>query len=367
MRIWAFLGALLLIGVALISAGAHPSAAQTATSTPAPTASGPTNEVEAFFVACADVAVTNFSGQMNANWDIYYQVFSGPNGTGTAISSLRQVAVNGTFAVNERLAYNTGTTVATGATASIRAFVARETDSSNVDFEFTINDLQDGCTNANTTQPGTPVTSVDAGSGSAGTTTTGAISGVTTSILAPNGGTLNPNLSAEPDVVIGARTSDAFRSQTPGLIFAECDAYPLALPGIIYDTDQVTVFWSWFTKTLEQMQQHIDSAVHRVTLNTATLQPVTRSEPVLRNGNYWVFYTANVGNLSPGHYEVGFNLTWSQPHFDGYDDYGPETANPSQSGLCNFDVRLNTSGVSIPHNGMYFPTNSPVHDIAPND
>ena len=41
---------------------------------------------------------------------------------------------------------------------------------------------------------------------------------------------------------MGARLSDNFRSETPGLIFAECDAFPLALPGIVYDNDNVTVY-----------------------------------------------------------------------------------------------------------------------------
>ena len=62
--------------------------------------------------------------------------------------------------------------------------------------------------------------------------------------------------------MIGARLSDHFRSDTPGLIFAQCDAFPLAEPGIIYDNDTVTIFWSWFTKTQAQMDEHLANAIY---------------------------------------------------------------------------------------------------------
>ena len=31
------------------------------------------------------------------------------------------------------------------------------------------------------------------------------------------------------------------RQGTPGLVFAECDAYPMAEPGMLYDNDNITV------------------------------------------------------------------------------------------------------------------------------
>lgn len=379
MRKLALTSVLFLAAIALIAYGTLPSAAQTTTTptplpqtstqaTAVPTTAGPANEVDAFFVACADAASLRFSGQMNANWDIFYQVFSGPDGTGTALTNLRQVQVDGSYTFNELIQYTGGGTVAAGATASMRGFVARETDPSRIDFEFTINDIQDGCTNQQIAPPvNAAAASVDAGAGSASGAASSGVAGVSTNILAPGDGVLNPNLRPEPDVVIGARTSDNFRSETPGLIFAECDAYPLALPGIVYDSDQITVFWSWFAGTQEELQQHIDNANYVVTLNTATFPIVQRSEPVRRNGNWWVFYTANVGNLRPGHYEVGFALTWNQPISDGYDDFGPGTENPRMTGLCNFDVRRNPENRSIVYTDMFQPTGGPVHNITPDD
>ncbi len=355
---FAVLLALTITGVAFVNAPLV--SAQTAT--PVPTTTGPSNSVEGYLVVCADSAVLNFSGTMLVGYDVYYQIFSGAGGSGTAITNVRQVPAAGDFAVSDVVNYNSGVTVAEGGTASANVSVARESNSSNIDFSFVLTDTQDGCNNPTNTL----VTSADTGtSSSTSSTTSNTGAGVTTNLLAPDGGVLNPNLSPEPEIVIGARLSDHFRSDTPGLIFAECDAYPLAEPGIIYDTDNVIVYWSWFAKTQEDMQQHLDNALYHVTLNTAELPMTTRSEPALRNGDYWVFYTARVGNLRPGHYEVGELVQWANPITDGYNDFGPGTANTRESGICNFDVKLNPSATTIEHTNMYFPTNYPVHDITP--
>lgn len=349
--------ALTIIAVAFVNAPLVD--AQTAT--PVPTTAGPSNSVEGYLIVCSDSAILNFSGTMLVGYDIYYQIFSGAAGSGTAISNVRQVPAAGDFAVSDRVTYNSGVTVAAGGTASANVSVARESDSSRVDFSFVLTDSQDGCNN-----PSNPlVESADLGGGSTSTDTTSSGAGITTSIRAPGGGALNPNLSPEPDVVIGARLSDNFRSDTPGLIFAECDAYPLAEPGILYDTDNITIFWSWYAKTPEDMQQHLDNALYHVTLNTAELPMTTRTEPTKYGSNYWVFYTAQVGNLRPGHYEVGYLLTWQNPITDGYNDFGPGTADSRESGICNFDIKLNPDAKNIDHSDMYFPTIYPVHDITP--
>ncbi|MEP7292747.1 MAG: hypothetical protein ABI835_13275 [Chloroflexota bacterium] len=352
---------------AAILVGVSSSAAQTTTTTatPAATTTGPSNSTEGLLVVCADSAVLNFSGVSLVGFDVFYQIFSGSSGSGTALTNLRQVPVAGEYAVSDTVSYNSGVTVAAAGQASAKVDVARESDPTNIDYSFVLTDAQDGCN----TPTNTLASAVDTGADSSGSSASAApgTAGTTTSIFAPNGGLLNASLQPEATVVVGARPSDRFRSDTPGLIFAECDVFPLAEPGIIYDTDTITIFWSWFTKTREQMDQHLANALYNVELNTANLPMTTLSEPVLRSGNTWVFYTATVGNLRPGHYEVGYLLEWANPVNDGYADYGPGTTNPRQSGICNFDVLHNNDGVNIPFTGMYFPTNFAVHNIEPTD
>lgn len=347
-----------LISALILAVVAWPAAAQTTTEATA-TPTGPTNSATALLVICENQAVINLSGTLLVGYDPYYEVFSGPGGTGTALTPLRQVAAAGEFAVSDTVTFSGGT-VPFGNTGSARVLVAREGNSSSIDFEFLVSDFQDGCA----TPQFTAATATDGTT--SGTASTGTLYGVNTSILGPNGTVLNAGLAPEAEVVIGARATDRYRSTTPGLIFAECDAYPLAEPGLVYDSDTITIFWSWYTATVEQMQQHLDNAIYRVAFNTADLPMTTRSEPVERDGNIWVFYSATVGNLRPGHYEVGISVTWNQAVNDGYGDYGPGTGRPFQNGICNFDVLANTQGTSVTYTNMYFPTTGPVHNINTN-
>lgn len=343
----------------LFIVGTRRSLAQTATPT------GPSNDVQGFLVICADSAVINFTGSMLSGFDVYFQLFAGTAGSGTSLTSMRQVQADGAFSFSEQVPYISGSTVAAAQSASANVLVAREGDPSRVDFEFVLTDVQDGC-GAQAAQ--NPLgTSVDVGSGitDASTDTT---TGTTTSarhLLAPNGGILNPNLQAEPSVVIGARPSVNFRSQTPGLIFAECNAYPMALPGLVLESDSITIYWAWFTNTEEQMEEHIAHALYSVKLNQAPFPNVTRSDIEQRDGDFWVFYSVNVGNLAPGYYEVEYRLTWDQPVNDGFQDFGPGTDHPVEANNCLFQVARNPNASGVVHSGMYLPGTLPAHWIEP--
>jgi hypothetical protein len=305
--------------------------------------------VQIFFVACGDVAIMNLSGTMIAGEDVFYQVFSGSGGTGTALTSLRQVQVDGAFTFSERIAYNTGSTIATGSIGSARVVIARESDSSRTSYDTTVDDLQDGCNNAQN-----PLgSSLDAGGGAVAATPDSS----RPTILSPFGGTINSNLviTPEPAVVIGVRESDNYRSIDPGLIFAECNAFlPQAKPGVVYDTDNVVIFWSWYAKTQEQVQQHVDNAQYSVTLNGAPFDNVELLPIQKRGRNYWAFYIARIGNLRPGGYGVQYKLTWGQQISDGYDNYGPGTSRPELTGSCGFHIRRNEAAAQPSYNPLFY-------------
>jgi hypothetical protein len=322
---------------------------------------GPANAVQGFFTACVDSAFIDLNGTLLIGWDVFYQIFAGAAGSGTPLTGVRQVQVGGQFSFSENIRYNEGQTLPAGATASARVWVGRETDPNRIDFEFTLTDVQDGCEGRQV--QGTPGTSLDAGSGPAAAQPPAA----GRNLLAPDGRILNPNLRPEPAVVVGPRLSDRFRSETPGLIFAECNAFELALPGIVYDSDPITVYWAWFARTEAQIQDHFDNAIYEVTMNGAPFNNVRVSEVTRRNGNFWVFYTADVGNLRPGHYEIAYRLTWANPISDGFEQFGPGTENPVEANRCNFDVQRNPDGLSIVYSGEFFPTRGPVHDITPDE
>jgi hypothetical protein len=310
------------------------------------------SNVTIFFVTCDTRAVMNLSGNMDAGDDVFYQVFSGAGATGTPLTSVRQVQVDGAYAVSDQVNYNSGSTVAAGGTASAKVFIARESGVTASSTSFTVDDIQDGCNSPQNTL----TTSLDAGAGGVTSTTT-TVGG--SNILSPFGGVINPSISSTPQplVVIGPRVNvNSNRSATPGVIFAECDQnLPGAAPGLLYDNDNILIFWSWFAKTQQQVEDHLAQAQYDISLNTAPLIEVNIS-PITRpnNINYWVFYTANIGRLRQGQYGVAMRLTWKQAISDGFDDFGPGTDTTEIFSTCTFQIERNPQNENVTNfNLMY--------------
>ncbi|MBN8621027.1 MAG: hypothetical protein J0L63_19095 [Anaerolineae bacterium] len=339
-----FIPALCLVLILLLTVGG--AAAQTTDTTT--TTTGTASSVTIFFVACENQAVVNLSGTMESGLDLYYQVFSGPSASGTSLTSLRQVQVDGAYAVSEVIPFSGGT-IPAGSSGSVKVFMAREGNSASTASDiFTATDVQDGCNNPQNST----VSSVDAGAGATTTTTTAG-----SNIRSPFGGVINFGVPVvtQGEVVLGARQPvNSNRSSTPGVIFAECDSYlPGAAPGLLYDNDNIVIFWSWYARTEAQTFDHIAKAQYSVTLNRAPLVEVVTS-PVQKLGtNFWVFYTANIGNLSPGQYGVEYRLTWSETTTDGYDDFGPGTNNVEQYSTCSFTIERNPDGATVAYSNMY--------------
>lgn len=323
---------------------------------------GTSSNVDIFFLACDNRAVIDFSGVMQANYDLYYQVFNAAGGTGTALTGLRRVSVAGDYTVSQVINYDGGATVGFGAVASVKVSIARETDSSRELFSTTVDDGQDGCG-----EPSFP--SVDSTASDAPLTTDPVEEAIANGIFSPDGGRLSPPLFRErpdePIVVIGPRQSDIDRFENgrtnkPGLIFAECDNSANTDPGLIYDTDTLTVFWSWFAKTAAQVRDHIANAEYSITLNGQPF-PVVNTSPVVQreDGNFWVFYTVNLGDKwRPGDYGIQFKLNWKQQISDGFDTFGPDTAIPFIESSCTFRVRSNPYGVVVLHENPKVPLES---------
>lgn len=343
------------------------------------TATGPQNTVQFMFFACENNAFIDLSGEMLAGYDLYVQVFEGSIstniGTGAPLTDLLRVPVGGSYQVSPVLTYNNGQILALGQYANVRVAIAPESNASAVAFEDTAEDVQDSCPNpsypaVDTSLAEEPVPGVEAGD-DVPRDSSGNIFGVYTPdgeiLYIPNA----PNPVEEPLVQLGARPSEAQadfigRSNKPGFIFAECDAYPQGDPGLLFDTDNLVVFWSWFASTPELVQDHIDAAQYEVYFNSEftppqTFQNVIRSEIVERaDGNFWVFYYVNLGpNFRPGDYSIGYQVRWEEPISDGYSEFGPGTETEYIETNCTFDIEPNPWGVEVNYRNPTVPLTSP--------
>lgn len=331
-----------------------------------------------FHTPCETEAVFDLNGFAAAGIDVYLQVFDQAGGAGNPLTDLIRVPVSGDYEVSQVLTYNNGQTLLLGQFASAVISLASENDPSNIILTFTDDEVLGNCNepsfpladSVGTSSTGSSTPLVDPETGEI--LTTGEVI-ASSGIYTPDGGTLNDvfALPQEAVVQIGARASDvedqsfAGRVSDPGLIFAECDRFPLADPGVVWDIDTVTVFWSWFAATPELVQQHINNAQYEVFLSSDYVyrQPfpnVVVSDITLReDGNYWVFYSANLGNgFRPGDYRVDYYVTWDTVIDDGFDLFGPGTATEFILSTCTFDVEINPFGVDVERDNPTVPLQS---------
>lgn len=332
----------------------------------------PTSSVNYFFVICEDRAILDLDGTMQEGYDLFVQVFRDLGAGGDQLTTLLQVGVDGAFTVSPDLVFAEGTNpVAFGQFASATITIAAEGDISDVLFNTTVEDVQDGCVSpaydsVPTTAGGStaatlptvipPGFTIDPITGELRELRSGDIVG-SSGIYRPDGQLLNPILYTPPEstVQIGSRPSDQERelgrTENPGLVFAECEDYIGADPGRLYDTDGIILYWSWFASTPQQVYDHINNAIYDVTVADLPI-PFVEIRPVVRlgDGNYWVFYVATLGDSwRPGTWDVEFKLTWRQPITDGYQTFGPGTAIPGIDSGCQFTIEENPYGVDQPH------------------
>ena len=310
--------------------------------------------IEWFYSACEDRMVIDFQGTMQAGYDIYFQAFDRFGGTGDPITGLRRVSVNGDYAAAQEIYWLNRETRGRGTPISVVIRMARENDPDDTIFQEPSDDFLGDCA-----EPGSTLTDEQIASGQPAVGDLIASSGVFT----PEGGLLNPIYyqAPEPIVQIGARPSESDvpgRTANPGLIFAECASVEGADPGVIYDTDEITVFWSWFAKTAAQVESHIANAQYAIRLYGQPFPDVKVSEikQIPDSRNWWVFYTVKLGDKwKPGAYEINFSLSWLNPITDGYADFGPGTENERIDGGCRFRIQRNPYGLEVIHEQPALP------------
>jgi len=318
---------------------------------------GPQTTVEILFVACQDLGVMNLSGTAQPGFDIFYQLFNGSNGSGDPLTGLRRINASGEYNFSERITYANGQLVAPGNIASARVLIAAVDTPDSPDFETFVDDLQDGCNDAQNPLQDSSGDGVDPVVEEADTTAN------TFGIASPDGGFINNDFNADQVVVLGPRDPAAnTRARSPGLVFAQCDAFPSARPGTVYDSDEVRVFWYWFANTRSTLEENLARTNYNIRINNApvSLDQLIVSPIEQRNSVFYRFYTLPIENLRPGFYKVDFQQTWSQPINDGFENYGPGTANPAIVTGCNFEVTRNPFGIDgIRYSGLYIGAETP--------
>jgi hypothetical protein len=98
----------------------------------------------------------------------------------------------------------------------------------------------------------------------------------------------------------------------------------------------VVLVWGWSAATVEQVQHHIDASQTVVELDGQPVEGRLVDGPGLIEswGSIGAMWHAEVGILSPGSHSLTYTVTWSEPVYDGQDNYGPGTENETQMDEC---------------------------------
>ncbi len=152
----------------------------------------------------------------------------------------------------------------------------------------------------------------------------------------PTGG---PLLSGTSTAAPGGSAS----SQQGVDVLAYCDdrSYGSPAPTNLAAGSTIDIFWSWYATTRELVQDHVSAVTYDVRLDGQPLSNWRQYAVPIRqeSGRYYQYWFVPSGPLSSGEHTITYTVSWSTAISDGFDEFGPGTGNPSQSGSCTFTVR----------------------------
>jgi len=143
----------------------------------------------------------------------------------------------------------------------------------------------------------------------------------------------------------------AYRSTRRTDVLAYCDLpdYPNEAGKKFTRESTITIFWSWYAQTRDQINDHVNYSQYEVTLEQKEgdgwrrVQSLDRwreyrTNTVQQRGQFFVYWYVPVGKLAPGEYRVVYKLTWTQTVDDGSKTFGPGGLEEVNTGTCLFSV-----------------------------
>jgi hypothetical protein len=125
-------------------------------------------------------------------------------------------------------------------------------------------------------------------------------------------------------------------------VFAMCDdpSFGVSPPNNLAAGSTIVVFWGWFMSDPSYLAQHLDAVTYEVRVNNTLLSEWREHGAALRRSgnNHVQYWFVPFGPLESGDYQITYRATWSRVISDGYESFGPGTANPVETGSCTFHV-----------------------------
>jgi hypothetical protein len=133
-----------------------------------------------------------------------------------------------------------------------------------------------------------------------------------------------------------------YHDPTNSDVLAYCDQKGRARRTFAQQT-AVMVWWSWYAKTQEQVQAHLDNAIYDVQIDGKSLDNWQNSHTdiVRQQGQLYVYWYVPLSGdaLSSGDHKITYSLTWKAAISDGQNDFGPGTKQESNTGTCGYTIK----------------------------
>lgn len=157
--------------------------------------------------------------------------------------------------------------------------------------------------------------------------------------------TPDPDATAQPtqDEPGEPRPLAEVRNPSNPDVFAFCSAprYGISPPSNLREGQSIDIWWGWFARTEQQVQDHIDNAVVELRANGELIEGVNQYRSVIvpaQDGTYVAYWYVPYGPLESGEYEITYTVSWQRQITDGFDFFGPDTSIPFEQEACVFTV-----------------------------
>jgi serine/threonine protein kinase len=127
-----------------------------------------------------------------------------------------------------------------------------------------------------------------------------------------------------------------------GDVLAYCDNPGNGEPRkAFFDGTPVTVYWSWYARTPEQIKAHLDNSDYQVRVDGRYLMNWRDyATDVLKiRDRYYVYWYVPIGIPTPGEHRIEYKVSWTQRIEDGFKTFGPGGEVESETGACVFSIR----------------------------
>ena len=124
-------------------------------------------------------------------------------------------------------------------------------------------------------------------------------------------------------------------------VLAYCDdpGFKLPAPTTLAAGSTIDIFWNWYAKTNAQVQDHLSAATYDVRLDGVVLNYSLYQGNIKPEGaQYVVYWFVPSPPLAAGDHKITYRVTWSRAISDGFQNFGPGTGIPEQTGSCTFTV-----------------------------